>query len=146
MSKSLINKNFYYWVAIFSFQYTLLNSGSSQPTWVWEAKLGVIKQIHLSMSRIRTEKYSSIFPFFTFHSSLNTINMYYLPEFAQTRVHWVDDVITPPHPLSPSSLALNLSQHQGLFQWVSSLLQVTKVLELQLQHQPMQWIFKVDFL
>ena len=44
------------------------------------------------------------------------------------------------------SSCLNLSQHQGLFQWVSSLHQVVKVLELQLQHQSFQWIFRVDFL
>ena len=48
----------------------------------------------------------------------------------------VSDAIQPSHPLSsPSSLAFNLSQHQGLFQWVSSSHQVAKVLELQLQHQ-----------
>ena len=53
----------------------------------------------------------------------------------------------PSHLLSPSSpLALNLSQHQGLFQWVSSLHQVCKILVLQLQHQSFQWIFSVDFL
>ena len=45
-----------------------------------------------------------------------------------------------------SSLALSFSQHQGLFQWVSSSHQVAKVLELQLQHQSFQWIFRVDFL
>ena len=71
---------------------------------------------------------------------------HYLPEFAQTHVLWVGDVIKPSHPLSPPSLALNLSQHQGLFQWVSSSHQVAKVLELQLQHQSFQWIFRVDFL
>ena len=46
---------------------------------------------------------------------------HYLPEFAQTHVHWVSDVIQPSHPLPPPSpLALNLSQYQGLFQWVDS--------------------------
>ena len=50
-------------------------------------------------------------------------------------VHHVNDAIQPSHPLlSPSPPALNLSQHQGLFQWVSSLHQVAKVLEFQLQH------------
>ena len=44
-----------------------------------------------------------------------------LPEFAQTHVHWVGDAIQPSHPLSsPSPPAFNLSQHQGLFQWVGS--------------------------
>jgi len=53
--------------------------------------------------------------------------LHYLLEFAQTHVHWVDDAIQLPHLLSvPSPPALNLSQHQGLFQWVSSLPQVAK--------------------
>ena len=70
-----------------------------------------------------------------------------LLEFAQTYVHWVSDAIQPSHPLSsPSPSALNLSQNQGLFQWVGSLHQVTKVLELQLKHQSFQWTFRVDFL
>ena len=44
-----------------------------------------------------------------------------LLEFTQTHVHWVSDAIQPSHPLSsPSLSALNLSQHQGLFKWVSS--------------------------
>ena len=58
------------------------------------------------------------------------------PEFIQTHVHWVSDAIQPSHPLSsPSPPALNLSQCQGFFKWVSSLHQVAKVLEFQLQHQ-----------
>ena len=57
-----------------------------------------------------------------------------LPEFTQTHVHWVSDAIQPSHPLSsPSPPALNLSQHQGLFEWDSSSHQVAKVLEFQLQ-------------
>ena len=71
----------------------------------------------------------------------------HLPELAQTHVHWVSDAIQPSHPLSSPSLpAFNLSQHQNVFQWVSSLHQVAKVLELQLQHQSFQWIFRTDFL
>ena len=59
-----------------------------------------------------------------------------LPEFTQTHIHQAGDAIQPSHPLSPPSPpALNLSQHQGLFQWVSSSRQVASVLELQLQHQ-----------
>ena len=42
--------------------------------------------------------------------------------------------------------AFNLSQHQGLFQWVSTLHQVIKILELQLQHQPFQWVSRIDFI
>ena len=49
-----------------------------------------------------------------------------LPEFTQTHVHWVGDAIQPSHPLSSPSPAFNLSQHQGLFQWVRSSHQVAK--------------------
>ena len=59
-----------------------------------------------------------------------------LPEFTQTHVHRVGDVIQLSHPLSsPSPPAPNTSQHQGLFQWVNSSHEVAKVLEFQLQHQ-----------
>ena len=65
--------------------------------------------------------------------------LHHLPEFAQTHVHWVCDAVQPSYPLLPPSLsALNLSQHQGLSQWISSSHQ-----ELQLQHQsllPLQGI------
>ena len=70
---------------------------------------------------------------------------HWLPEFTQTHVHWVGDAIQPSHPLSsPSPPAFNLSQPQGLFQWVSSSHQVAKVLEFQLQHQSLQWVFMTD--
>jgi len=70
-----------------------------------------------------------------------------LSEFTQTHAHWIGDAIQPSHSLlSPSPLALNLSQHQGLSKWVNSLHQVAKVLEFQLQHQSFQWIFRTDFL
>ena len=58
-----------------------------------------------------------------------------LLEFTQTHVHWVGDAIQLSYPLSSPSPILNLSQHQSLFQWVSSSHQVVKVLEFQLQHQ-----------
>ena len=62
------------------------------------------------------------------------------PKSTQTHVYWVGDAIQPSHPLSsPSPPALNLSHHQSLFKWVSSLHQVAKVLEFQLQHQSFQW-------
>ena len=70
-----------------------------------------------------------------------------LPEFTQTLVHWVGDALQPCHPLwSPSLPTFNLSQHQGLFKWVSSSHLVAKVLAFQLQHQSFQWIFRTDLL
>ena len=70
-----------------------------------------------------------------------------LPEFTQTHVHWVHDAIQSSHPpSSPFPPAFNLSQHQDLFKWVSSLHQVAEILEFQLQHQSFKWIFRTDFL
>ena len=70
-----------------------------------------------------------------------------LPEFTQIHVQWVGDAIQLSHPLSsPSHPALSLSQHQSLFQWVTSSRQVAKVLEFQLQHQSFQWTFRTYFL
>ena len=68
-----------------------------------------------------------------------------LPE--STHVHRVGDAIQPSRPLSsPSPPAFNLSQHQGLFQWLSCLHEVAKVLEFQLQHQSFQWTPRTDLL
>ena len=70
-----------------------------------------------------------------------------LPEFIQTRIHRVGDAIQPSHSLlSPSPPTTNPSQHQGLFQWVSSSHGVAKVLEFQVQHQSFQWTLRTDLL
>ena len=70
-----------------------------------------------------------------------------LPGSIQTHVHWVGDAIQPSHPLSsPSPPAPNLSQHQGLFQWVNFSHEVAKVLEFQLHHQSFQWTPRTDLL
>ena len=62
------------------------------------------------------------------------------------KLHWVGDIIQSSHLLSsPSPPTFNISQHQSLFQWVSSLNHVAKVLEFQLQHQSFQWIFRISF-
>ena len=68
----------------------------------------------------------------------------HFPELVQTHINWVSDAIQPSHPLSSPSPTFNLSQHQGLFQRVSSSHQVAKVLEF--QHQSFQWVFRIDFL
>ena len=71
-----------------------------------------------------------------YHSTPDLPVHHQLLESTQTHVHWASDAIQPSHLLSsPSPPALNLSQHQGLFQWVSFSHQVAKVLEFQLQHQ-----------
>ena len=69
-----------------------------------------------------------------------------LLEPALTHVLRMGDAIQPSHPLSSPSPAFYLSQHQGLFQWVSSSQQVAKVLEFQLQHQFVQWTPRTDLL
>ena len=75
-----------------------------------------------------------------------------LPVLTQTHVHWVSDAIQPSHPLSsPSPPAYNLSQHQDLFQWVSSSHQVAKVLEFSFIISPSNeyselFFFRMDWL
>ena len=61
---------------------------------------------------------------------------HYLPKLAQTHVHWVGDAIQSSRLLSSPSSAFNLSQHQGIFQWVSSLHQVARVLDLHFIFSP----------
>ena len=85
------------------------------------------------------------------HKSQHALPVHHqLPEFTRTHVHWVSDTIQQRldgtiYPLlSPSPPTFNLSQHQGLFQWVSSSHQVAKVLEFQLQHQSFQWTLRTD--
>ena len=91
-----------------------------------------------SLSRVLCNPMDNSTPGFPVH--------HWLLELAQTHVNWVGDAIQPSHLLSsPSPPAFNLSHHQGLFQWTGSLHQVTKVLELQFQHQSFQWIFRTDF-
>ena len=64
------------------------------------------------------------------HSTLGLPVHHQFPESTQTHVHWVGDTIQPSHLLSSPSLpAFNLSQNQGLCQWINSSHQVPKVLE-----------------
>ena len=75
--------------------------------------------------------------------SLSITNSRSLLKLMSVKLVMPSNAIQPSHPLSSPSLpAFNLSQHQGLFQWVDSSDQVAKVLEL--QHQSFQWIFRVD--
>ena len=109
----------------------------------------------------RTENFArTLSPLFSSLQSLSRVRLFVTPwtaarqaslhqllKLAQTNVHWVGNAIQPSHPLSsPSTPALSLSQHQGLFKWVSSLSQVAKILEFQLQHQYFQWTPRTDLL
>ena len=102
-------------------------------------------EIRLQFSSVHSVVSDSLWPHGLQHPGLPLHHQ--LPEFTQTHVHWVGDAIQPSHPLSSPSLpAFNHSQHQGLFKWVSTLHQVAKVLEFQLQHQYFQWVLRTDFL
>ena len=79
--------------------------------------------------------------------SIPGLPVLHCPEVCPSSCPLHGDAIQPSHPLMPPSpSALNLSQRQGLFQWVGCSHQATKMLELQLQHQSFQWVFRVDFL
>ena len=113
----------------------------------WVYTEGIYLEIICSLSSVQLLSRVWLFPTpWTAGMSGCTVH-HQLPELAQTHVHQVGDAIQPFHPLSsPSPPAFNLSQHQGLFQWVSSLHQVAKILEFQFQHQSFQWIFRTDLL
>ena len=78
-----------------------------------------------------------------FQASLSITNFWSLPKFMS-----IESVMPSNHIilLSPSLPAFNLSQHQGLFKWLSSPHQVAKILEFQLQHQSFQWTLRTDLL
>ena len=105
----------------------------------------ILKKVEKTTRPFTSVKFSSVAhscPTLCDHINCSTPGLpvhHQLPEFTQTHVHRVSDAIQPSHPLrSPSPPAFNLSQHQGLIQRVSSLHQVAKVLEFQLQHQSFQ--------
>ena len=101
-----------------------------------------------SSSTVVVQSLSRVWPFVTPWTTACEASLTFTISQSLLRlVYWVGDAIQPFHSLSsPSPPALNLSQHQGLSQWISSSHQVAKVLELQLQHQSFQWIFRTDFL
>ena len=128
----------------------------------WIYFLNLIGSEYVNTSLLKAQKLQALFSSVQFssvaqpcptlwdpmnHSTPGLPVHHQLPESTQTHVHWVSDAIQPSHPLSsPSPPAFNLSQHQSLFQWVSSSHQVAKVLEFQLQHQSFQWTPRTDLL
>ena len=97
----------------------------TQWTWVW-----------VNSGRWQWTERSCVLLFVTSWTAARPI-LHYFPQFAQIHVHWIGDAIQPSHLLlSPSHLAFNLSQHQGLFWWVGSSHQVAKLLELQFSISP----------
>ena len=107
-------------------------------SWMWWASLIIdMKYIYVCVyiyTHIHRNQFSSV------AQSCPTLQLHELQHA------WVGDAIQPSHPLSAPSPALNLSQHQSLFQWVSSSHQVAKMLEFQLQHQSFQWTPRTDLL
>ena len=136
------------------------------PSWAFPMQIGLAKTgvclFHLNFLLqlgFLLFHFHRLFPFFVFSVQFNSVTQlcptlcdpmnrsrpglpvhHQLLVFTQTHVHWVGDAIQPSHPLSsPSPPALNLSQHQGPFQWVNSSHEVAKVLEFQPQPQSFQW-------
>ena len=113
-------------------------SGSSQFMYCWSLAWRILSIVFSSVA----QSYSTLCDPMN-HSTPGLSVHHQLPEFTQTHVHRVSDAIQPSHPLSsPSPPALNFTQRQGLFKWVSSSHQVAEVLEFQLQHQSFQWIYR----
>ena len=120
-------------------------------SWIWT--LFLLRSITLSLQFPACCCCSVIKPCLTFWNRMNCSTpgfsvLHHLPQLAQTHVHWVSDAIQPSHPLSPPSpLALNLSQHQGLFQWCVLILIVAFImftLPLVLCYLHMWWVCSLD--
>ena len=111
------------------------HSQNSSPSYLWCRKACAHSRQSLTVRVVSRQARSKVRG--QDHLISLTPVLHYLPKFSQTHVHWISNTTHPSHSLSPPSPALNLSQHQGLFQWVGSLCQVCKVLELQLQF--FQW-------
>ena len=119
------------------------------PLWDWEhLRLGsVLISAFISPSGLTHRKCASVLVRQVSERNGRWCNLDYTDWWNSIIAIQISDAIQPSHPLLPSSpLALHLSQHQNLFQWVSSSHQVAKVLECQLQHQSFHWIFRIDFL
>ena len=142
---SVLTDNFDTWFIFFS-------SNLSQPSLemvhliLWTLSWSSLRSFTTSSVQFsRLNVSDSLWPHGLQHARLPWSSL--TPQLVQTDVHWVGDAIQPSHPLSsPFPPTFNLSQYQALFKWISSLHQVVKVLEFQLQHQSFQWIFRVDFL
>ena len=90
---------------------------------------------------------SRVWPFVIPWTAAHQASLSITNSWSLLKLHWVSGANRPSHPLSsPYPPAFSLSEHQGLFQWVSSLHQVISILEFQLQHQYFQWIFRTNFL
>ena len=112
---------------------------------LWHASQHSKSFLKRSLSSIQSLSCARLFatPWTAAHQApLSTTNSQSLLKFMSI------ESVTPSNHLilSSPSPGFNLSQHQGLFQWVSSLHQVAKGLELQLQHQSFQWIFRTDLI
>ena len=112
--------------------------------WLSLRKAGYSKPAILFTSHLHPVVSDSLRPQGRQHIRFSVLHS--LLEFAQIHVRWVGDAIQPSHSLSPSSPAFSHSQHQGLLQWLGSLHQVDKVLELWLQHQSFQWILHLQYI
>ena len=134
-----------WWCSLYSFGLCLLAWFNFFPSWNLIAILSFLSTSVIKFSSVAQscstlcDPMECSTPGFPVH--------HHLLEFAQIHVHWIGDAIQQSHPLSsPSPTAFNLSQDQGLSQWVSSSHQVAKVLELQLQHQSFQRNPRADLL
>ena len=105
---------------------------SIRQSWLWGKDLPLVSPLGwcVYLSEHQFSSVTQLCPTLCDPMNCNTPGLpvyHQLLEFTQTHVHWVSDAIQPSHPLSsPSPPAFNLSQHQGLFQWVSSSHQVTQ--------------------
>ena len=146
--KSLLSKNLIVEGIKYFLGRVVEKSVQNQETFVLDLEgwVGILRQGSVQFSR--SVVFASLWPMNC--SKPGSPVHHQLPEPTQTHVHWVGDAIWPSYPLSsPLPLALNLSQHQGLFQWASSSHQVAKVWSFSISpSNEYSWLisFRIDWL
>ena len=139
----LIARSYLYFLFTSSLYNTRLASKERKEIWFrWKWKLSICarsKSHNFSSVQLCSHVWLFETPWTAAHQvSLSITNSWNLLKLMPIECH---DAIQPSYPLSFHSLpAFNLSQHQGLFQWISSSHQVARVLQFQLEHQSFQWI------
>ena len=119
--------------------------------WLWNKPLDKSKKIFFLKDTIAVfssvQSLSHVQLFATPWTTARQASLSIANSWSLLKLRSIESVISSNHLIHchPSSYPQS-SQHRGLFKWVSSSHQVTKVLEFQLQHQSFQWIFRIDFL
>ena len=117
------------------------------PHWIFWAQTASLTESETSQVFVVVQSLSHVWLFVTLWTASRQLFLSFTISRSLLKLMSIELMMLfqPSHPLSPTSPpALNLSQHQSLFQWVSSSHQVARGLEFELKHQSFRWTFRTD--